>query len=286
MFDPSLGYDNSIDTTTDGGLINSLSWFGISAIIKNSYLFKDSKYSNIMFNKYIVNTYSEILSNEDNLNIICSKAANENINLYQHPVWTDFLNTQFETGLKNPALVYGAFRDSNHYLNYLLKWKQDVDWMEVYNLYFARQKNISYVSQSFSYVLRKYFANNPLCARISIEADLFEAEQKPDSNVRTEMYAAYIEAGFLDKKKARKIRSETSEYTSMRSVMFLTDIAESNPKLYPNIDELLLQFSDTKHYSVQEIIANRAPFRILYAFVGFESKEAKRILENRMQNGK
>lgn len=286
MFDPALGYDSSIDITTDSGLIDSLSWIGFSSLIRYTNLFKDAELSKVMFSKHTMEKYSEILSEQNNLSIICQKAHRNKINLYQHPVWTDFLDAQFEAGVSNNNTAYEAFRTQEHYINYYLEWKQDVNWMEIYNLYFTRQKNSSYLTQPFTNALSKYFSQNPLCARISVEADLFDADQKPDSNVRTEMYCAYIKAGFLDKKKARKIRSESSEYTSMKSIACLIEVAEDNPNLYPNIDEMLLQFSDTKHHSVQEVIASRAPFRLLYAFVGFESNHAKRTLEQRMQNGK
>jgi len=286
MYDASLGYDNAIDTTTEKGLLNALSWFGITTLIRSSNLFKDSRFSKIIFNQYVVDTYSEILTDPDNLSGICHKAAHSGIDLYRHPIWNKFLDTQFEAGLKNDNIIYQALRNSDNYMNYLLHWKKDVDWMEIYNLYFEKQKFHSYVTVPFVNTLNKYFEHNPICARISIEADLFEAESKPDSNVRTEMYIAYIKSGFLDRKKARKIRSESSEYASMKAVSFLMEFAEANPKLYPNIDELLLQFSDTKYDSVQEVIAYHAPYRILCAFVGFESKRAKKILEERMQNGK
>jgi len=276
--------DTSVDSKNNE-LIEALSSFGLFALVASGNLFKDERTFKILYNKFIMEKYSTTLMEESNLNNICSRAVHNNINLYQHPLWSEFLDARFEAGFKDHRILYQAFRSRDHYINYYLAWKQDVNWMQVYNAYFSMQKDSGYVTEPFHNALNKYFAQNPLCARISIEADLFDAETKPDSYVRTAMYVAYIRAGFLDKKKARKIRSESSEYTSMRCVDFLLEVSEENPSLYPNIDELLFQFIDTRHETVQTTIASRAPYRLLYAFVGFESKEAKRILEKRMQSG-
>jgi hypothetical protein len=182
--------------------------------------------------------------------------------------------------------VYEAYRSQDHYINFYLGWKGDVDWMQIYNLYFSKQKSNGYITAPFVRSMESYFKQNPLCARASIENDLFDATSKPDANVRSEMYIQYIKAGYLDKKKARKIRSESSEYASSKALIALLDLHDENPSIYPNIDDLLLQFTDTKYSSVQETLAARAPFRILYAFVGFDSRYAKSMLEQRMQNGK
>jgi len=289
MYDSIAGYDTSVNLATDDGMLDYLGWFGLQFLIRQTNLFTGDNLK-LILSKTTVEKYSKFLADPGNLTIVCARAKRSNINLYSYPIWADFLDECYKAsiipGNKNRDVVYEAFSTEDHFINYYLDWKSDVDWMDIYNLYYSKQKNSSYVSRPFAKCLEKYFAQNPLCARISIEADLFDAEHKPDASVRTEMYKAYILAGLLNKKKARKIRSESSEYTSMSAVGFLMNAAENNPLLYPNIDELLLQFSDTKHASVQDSIANGAPFRILYAFVGFDSNNAKRTIEKRMQNGK
>lgn len=290
MYDITAGYDTSVNLATDDGMLDYLTWYGMQFLIRQSNLFVGDNLR-LMLSKTTVEKYSKFLSDPGNLTIVCARAKRSNINLCNYPIWAAFLDDCYKTSIapgdnKVRDVVYEAFSTEDHFINYYLDWKSDVDWMDIYNLYYSKQKRSSYVSRPFAKCLEKYFAQNPLCARISIEADLFDAEHKPDASVRTEMYKAYISAGLLTKKKARKIRSESSEYTSMSAVAFLMKAAEDNPLLYPNIDELLLQFSDTKHASVQEAIAKGAPFKILYAFVGFDDLHSKRTIEQRMQNGK
>lgn len=286
MYDPNIGYDTSLDVHTISGLRDNLAWIGLSSIIRSRDIFRDPNLSKLMLSEHIIQKYSELISEQSYLNIICSKAFRNKVNLYQHPTWTNFLDKMFASGLKEREIIFQACRGEDHYINYYLDWNKDVDWMEIYSLYSQAQKVTNYLTQPFIKALNKFFETNPLCARTTIEMDLFESDTKPEVGVRGEMYCAYIKAGFLDKKKARKIRSEPSEAVSAKALGCLIDVATENPNLYPNYYEMILQFTDTKHHAVQYLLADKAPYSLLYAFVGFDSSHAKNIIERRMQNGK
>jgi hypothetical protein len=287
MFDQNLGYDNSLDVKTETGLITALAWIGMSSLIRNNRdLFKDQNLYKIMMNPFTLEKFYELFSSEDAFNIICLKAFRNKINLFNHPTWHDLLKKKFEDGIKDPSIVQQAYRSDEHYINFYLGWNNDVDWMEIYTLYLQHQKKCGYVTVPFIKSLDNFFRTNPLCARTKIEEDLFESDSKPDAYIRAEMYRAYIRAGFLDKKKARKIRSETSESVSASALNHLFSVVEENPGLYPNYTDMILQFTDTKYHSVQQILAERAPYNLLYAFVGFDDRHSKNLIERRMQNGK
>lgn len=287
MYDQISGYDTSIDIKTDSGLIRALSWIGLANIIRNRKdIFENPALSNIILSKDTFNIFSELMTNDELLTIFCSKAFRSKFDLYNHPTWNEFLQRKIDSSLKDPAVTHSAFRSEDHYLNYLLGWSRDIDWSEVYSIYSKHQNTSGYVSVPYIKALDGFFKQNPLCARTTIESELFESDSKPDVSVRVKMYSAYIKAGFLDKKKARKIRSEPSENVSLQALSELMMVAEENPSLYPNYYQLILQFTDVKHTAVQNKLAESAPYSLLYAFVGFESKHAKYIIEKRMQDGK
>lgn len=287
MYSSSLGYDDSLNLDSSSDLLEVAAWHGIARLSGYGTLFSNPVYRDVILSEFITKKYAPLFKeNTTLLTYIFNKADKSGYNLCDHPSWSEFLEEMYQFAITNGQVIYEASRASDHFLNYYLKWNKNVDWMEVYNLYFAKQKFSSYICEPFSNSIRKYLETNPLCAKISIEAELFESDDKPDSVVRGEMYVAYINAGFLDKKRARKIRSESSEFASNKGVNALLDIANNNPALYPNFSELILQFSDTKYPEVQNSIATKAPYNLLYAFVGFDSSYAKQKIEKRMQDGK
>jgi hypothetical protein len=287
MYDPNLAYDPAEPCITDQDLLNRMASIGIVRLCSDFRCIKREEASAILSSEKLLERYKHVFTQAPHLlTNICWESTRYKINLYNTGAWKSFLDESFATLIKDGVFVSEALRTEQNFLNIYASWNENVNWMKVYNSYFSRQKSNSYVSNPFIKTLSEYFRTNPLCARSSIDVDLFEATSKPDANVRSEMYKAYISAGFLDKKKARKIRSETSEWASNNAVKHLLEISAANQSLYPNIDDLILQFADTRHQSVQETIAQLAPFRILYAFVGFDSRYAKSYLEQRMQNGK
>jgi len=287
MYDPNLAYDPAEPCITDQDLLNRMASIGIVRLCGDFKSINKEEIASILSSEKLVEKYKHVFTQAPHLlTNICSESARYKINLYKINAWKSFLDESFATLIKDPLFVIDAIRSEQNFINIYASWNESVNWMKIYDGYFDRQGQSSYVSIPFIKTLKEYFRTNPLCARNSIDVDLFEATSKPDANVRAEMYKAYISAGFLSKKKARKIRSETSEWASNSAVKHLLEMNEENTSLYPNIDDLILQFSDTKYQSVQETIAKLAPFRIIYAFVGFDSQHAKRYIEKRMQDGK
>ena len=286
MYDPNLGYDPLEPCNTNQELLSRLAYIGFSKICGSFHHIGIEQSIRVFSSPFIVEKYGHIFKQTPSLlTALCYESNRHGLILYKMPVWKVFLDDMYETLSEDRAFLSDAIRNESNFLNIYSKWKEGVSWMNIYNKFIKIQKCSSYISPPFTNMLGEYFRTNPLCARMSIDTDLFEATSKPEANVRAEMYKAYISAGFLDKKKARKIRSETSEWASCEALKHLLALHNSNPTIYPNIDDLVLQFTDTKYHSVQEAIAQNAPFRILYAFVGFDSVFAKRHLEKRMQNG-
>lgn len=102
---------------------------------------------------------------------------------------------------------------------------------------------------------------------------------KPNYDVRARVYRQYIEIGALDKKTARKIRSDGSEDASVRGLKSLIQ----NLDLYDNSDELLLQFTDSKYESVVFLLADSLPEYLLASIMGTEFYSPKRRIEQRLE---
>ncbi len=99
---------------------------------------------------------------------------------------------------------------------------------------------------------------------------------------RGQAYSVFIKHGLLNKKTARKIRSEQSSQACMIAVeTFFTPEIYS---LYKNTEEILSTFQDVRHENVQDVIARLAPDDSIWRFVSFSSYRAKETLKRRMYN--
>ena len=92
-------------------------------------------------------------------------------------------------------------------------------------------------------------------------------------------YKSFIECGLLDKKIARRIRSESSEYTASFAISALLN----NLFKYNDAKELLTQFTDIKHWDCQFLLASKAPSYMVPYMMAFESPGAKAMLEKRLK---
>ena len=108
-----------------------------------------------------------------------------------------------------------------------------------------------------------------------------ETKQYPPE-LKIELYKRLVEFGLLDVKVARRIRSDSSGSLSHRVLEFLF----SNRIMYTDDDfqNLITQFSDTKHKWVARFMALNMPIHLAPFLMGLEDKLAIQILEKRMND--
>ncbi len=97
-------------------------------------------------------------------------------------------------------------------------------------------------------------------------------------STRGSLYALYISRGLLERKTARKIRSEQSSAASEKGMEAFLHSYEK----YKNAEELLALFQDSKHVDVQRLITRKAPANTLWRFVSFSDHMCVQYLKERM----
>jgi hypothetical protein len=95
--------------------------------------------------------------------------------------------------------------------------------------------------------------------------------------VRAQLYAALSKSGLLTKNQARKMRSDPSSHSSLSGLTSLI----VNSDLYPNYDELLTQFMDTRYEDVANELAKSSPIHMISFLLGSEFYWAKSVAEER-----
>lgn len=155
------------------------------------------------------------------------------------------------------------------------------NWKTMFFGLWQQQCHVPYVRPTFLYCVDELIKSDR-DAFISFSKDnvFWSKDTKPAHIVRSRIYSKYIEAGALDKKTARKIRSDGSEDASHQGLKALIN----NLDLYQNSDELLLQFTDSKYESVIILLVDSLPEYLLTSVMGTNFHYARRRLEQRLTN--
>lgn len=151
----------------------------------------------------------------------------------------------------------------------------DTSWAEIFNNFKDKielNKNIGIILVPI--ICSRAFREDPELAKTFMYDVNFKKIKAP---VRTAYYQAYIKAGLLDKKIARRIRSDGVEKTARKAIETFLDSLD----LYDNPKSILTQFTDIKHPDAQYILAKKAPDYMVPFMMGFEYVHAKNILEQR-----
>jgi hypothetical protein len=153
------------------------------------------------------------------------------------------------------------------------------NWKTMFFGLWQQQCHVSYVRPTFMYCVDELIKSDR-DAFISFSKDnvFWCKDAKPAHIVRSRIYSKYIEAGALDKKTARKIRSDGSEDASHLGLKALIN----NLDLYQNSDELLLQFTDSKYESVIILLVDSLPEYLLTSVMGTNFHYARRRLDQRL----
>ena len=107
---------------------------------------------------------------------------------------------------------------------------------------------------------------------------VFASSSHYSPSIRGSLYTLYISRGLLERKTARKIRSEQSSAASEKGVEAFLYSYEK----YKNAEELLALFQDSKHVDVQRLITRKAPANTLWRFVSFSDHMCVQYLKERM----
>lgn len=275
---------SSLDLSKKEDALEALSYMGVISELGSYSLLKNNN-KDLFFNDYVLEKYKEVILHESFLDNIIVHANKEGINLYEQKGWSSILDEAYERAVADPAILKRLSTRSS-YLETIILWKKDIDVPSLFQKVFAIQKNCNYTGSLFENITKILFERNPIDAKLIVDSEVFDTDEKPSSGIRQGLYLHYIKNGFLTKKKARKLRSETSEYISDSCIGTLINVSNEKPSLYPNINELIIQFSDTRYDLVQMTLAAKAPFGLLCGFLGFTYPKAKNLIEKRIQDGK
>ena len=153
------------------------------------------------------------------------------------------------------------------------------NWEDLFLKVYPTQKLYGYIRNEFVTVLDMYSKTATSSFEKFANNDIFFSKTKPGYHIRGLIYSSYVKRGLLNSKTARKIRSDASGEASTRGLKALMD----NPDLYENHDDLLLQFTDSKHEEVVVYLAKNLPMYLVSSLMGTEFYHAKRVLERRLQ---
>lgn len=275
-------------------ILNSLSSIGIYNIVKSMKLFSDEDFKTLISSDWLLekNKFTAF-SDPSVLTYITDRCWSIKYNPVENSkVWEEIFDNiidNFNPSLKNDihnSILDNFIRSNNSYVLNILSFKKNiVNWGNIYLKVKPLIQNQTYRSSGIEKIIQIYAHTDPIGYKLTIDKDLFE-DGIFNSNMRGLFYSEYIKCGLLDKKKARKIRSESSEGASLEGVRALFEVHKSNPNLYPNFEELIIQFNDTKYHSVQQYISLNSPISCITSFFGFDNQAAKSNISKRLNEGK
>ena len=208
----------------------------------------------------------------------CFSFARQNdIDLTTIPFWqekilnlSDGLETRLDTVLSSWS--------ADDYIINLAALNPNHDWDSTYRKSLDIRKNYSWVNSSFKSICEIYSKRDIDGFKQTTDSAFFANIEEYSYSVRGAVYSAYVAAGLLDKKKARKMRSESSSEASLAAARALLD----NKDKYTNFDELILQFTDSQHSDVVRALADGLPINLLSSIVGTKFEWIKNIISKRM----
>ena len=177
----------------------------------------------------------------------------------------------------------GAFiRGDAPRIDYGITLNDSVDTFEILNIVHPLVAGNNWVNTKYSNLLARLVEDNPLSLKLFAHSTVFASGGgKPKPSVRGEIYRRYIEAGFLDAKTARKMRSDASAEASLCGLRALI----ANEDEYENYTDLLLAFTDSRHDDVLYELARSLPLYLVSSLLGCNNEWVKRVVEDRMNRG-
>jgi hypothetical protein len=159
-------------------------------------------------------------------------------------------------------------------------YEEKVDWFYVASVL---SENIScgrlYEDTVFLKIMETLIAKD----KTYLKKLLYKTETKKYSQpLKLNLYSRVIKLGLLDKKLARRIRSDTSGILSKQLLVKLFICRKS----YSDADfkELITLFNDTKHKWVAQFICMNMPKDLIPFLMGISDPVSSKILERRLNN--
>lgn len=176
--------------------------------------------------------------------------------------------------------IHSLLRDEARHIRFGISLNPNFDYFKYFQTLHSGVSGRGYIPQVYSEAVNGLCESNPLSFKIFADTELFG--KKPSRGLkpvfRGLLYSRYISSGFLTEKTARKMRSESSYEASCEAVKALLASEEK----YDNYNDLILQFTDSRHEYVLGELARELPVWMLSSLMGTESQWVKNILESRM----
>jgi hypothetical protein len=163
-------------------------------------------------------------------------------------------------------------------LNRIKDLKEEVSWYNVLLKLSSATVTNSSKCQGFSTVLNWLIQADPE----NLKNLLYRTEAKSyPGKMKVELFRQAIDLGLLDNKLARRIRSDSSGGLSSELLAYLFE----HRSLYSDdvFQDLVTQFSDTKHKWVARYIAMNMPMHLIPFLMGIKDPMALNIIEKRME---
>jgi hypothetical protein len=204
----------------------------------------------------------------------------DNPEAFDENFWKDYIEKSFTRiqESSDPQFI----KSNDKWLILLSEIKQrnsKVSWYSVLEKISLAQKADKYTLESFANILeRAVKEDSDNLLKIIHKTDIKSYPRE----LRLSLYQRVIKAGDLDVKTARRIRSDSSGDMSKRALRALFE----NSKKYDDDDfqNLITQFSDTKHAWVAQYIALNMPTHLIPFLIGLGDSQAMKIVEMRMNN--
>lgn len=163
-------------------------------------------------------------------------------------------------------------------LNRIKDLREEVDWYSVFITLSNSTTIIGSKCQGFLTVLNWLIQADPE----NLRKILYRTESKSyPASVKSDLYKEAINLGIFDVKIARRVRSDSSGGLSSDILSHLFE----NRIVYADemFQDLVTQFSDTKHKWVARYIAINMPMHLVPFLMGIKDDVALKILEKRME---
>lgn len=136
--------------------------------------------------------------------------------------------------------------------------------------------SVSYYNESLSGIIAFVSKYNYEHIRDNYLLDV----KKKKAHYREPVFCGVIRSGKLDKKTARKIRSDASESVSAKCIAELFNY--SDQYRYEDFKRLFTQFGDSNYVEVRTYLAKNIHPKELNVLMGTNCDQTKRIMQNRM----
>ena len=237
------------------------------AIIKDKELLSPSLFH------AVVNDESDYLTS------LLKHAENTEVNLFELPFWQKPIDILSSKLLSEDTVVSEIVNGYRDYAVSAAMMKDSYQWDELFNRVYSYQRSNNYIRGTFLRILSGYADNFSDSFKDFSESEVFFSKTKPAYAARGAIYSQYIKSGFLTTKTARKIRSDASSDASVAGLKALL----KSKDLYPEYDDLLLQFTDSKYDEVICLLASGLPDYLITSIMGTQSYWPKKAVEERLE---